>query len=234
MEKQRLSKVLASYGVASRRKCEDLIFNGKVQVNKKTVLTPQTMVDPKVDYIEVLDKPLKPKDEIFYFVMNKPKGYVCSHNKKVHKKVIYDILDKKLPRLFTVGRLDKETTGLILLTNDGHFAQQVIHPSYNLTKEYLALSKTTVKSKNLKALEQGLEIDGTKVVPTCVKQIEKRLLKIVVKEGKNREVRRLMEHAGLETEHLHRVRIGPLTLGKLKEGHFRPLSKKERKHLVLQ
>lgn len=232
MEKQRLSKVLASFGVASRRKCEEIIFDGKVKVNNKIVLVPQTMVDPKEDIIEVSGKALQPKAETLYFVMHKPKGYVCSHNRTVHKKILYDILDRKLPRLFTVGRLDKDTSGLILLTNDGHFSQKVIHPTSQVTKEYLAESNKSIKAKHLKALEQGCEVAGTFVKPVLVKQIDNKLVKIVVSEGKNREIRVLMEAAGLETENLHRTRIGSLTLGKLKEGHYRPLSKKERLNLT--
>ena len=232
MEKQRLSKVLASFGVASRRKCEDIIFDGKVKVNNKLVLIPQTKVDPEEDIIEVSGKALQPKDDPYYFIMNKPKGFVCSHNRKVHKKILYDILDKKLPRLFTVGRLDKDTTGLIILTNDGHFSQKVIHPSSSITREYLAQSNKSIKAKHLKALEQGCDICGTFVKPVLVKQIDNRLVKIIVTEGKNREIRKLMEVSGLETEKLHRTRVGTLTLGRLREGHYRPLSKKERKTLL--
>lgn len=234
MEKQRLSKVLANCGIASRRKCEEIIFEGKVQVNKETVTTPQTLVNPDLDHIQVCGKTLEKPSKYFYIALNKPKGYVCSHNKALHKKILYELLDPSLPRLFTCGRLDKDSTGLILLTNDGHFAQKAIHPSSNICKEYHAEADRPILQHHIVTISQGMDLDGTFVKPVSVIKTSLTTLTIIIKEGKNREIRRLLEHAGLNTLELSRVRIGGLKLESLPEGEYKFLSTEELKKLFIE
>ncbi|KAE8786776.1 ribosomal large subunit pseudouridine synthase B [Hordeum vulgare] len=227
-EPQRLAKVLAAAGVASRRTSEELIFQGKVTVNGSVCTAPQTKVDISKDSIYVngnrISKKLPPK---LYFAVNKPKGYICSSGEE---KSVISLLDDYLkgwnklqpgvpkPRLFTVGRLDVATTGLIIVTNDGEFAQKVSHPSSNITKEYVVTIDGAVHKKHLVAISGGTVIDGVKVVPDLVEPLDtqadtKRMrLKIVVHEGRNHEVRELVQNAGLKVYALKRVRIGRFRL----------------------
>ncbi|KAL9229260.1 hypothetical protein vseg_004746 [Gypsophila vaccaria] len=255
---QRLAKVLAAAGVASRRSSEELIFQRKVTVNGTVCDTPQTRVDPSKDVIYVngnrLPKRLPPK---VYLALNKPKGYICSSGQKESKSVLClfeDFLkswDKKFPgelkpRLFTVGRLDVATTGLIIVTNDGDFAQRVSHPSSNLTKEYIAAVVGNVHKRHLIALSQGTSIDGVHCTPESVELLPRQpdkprdRLRIVVNEGRNHEVRELVKSAGLEIHSLKRTRIGgfrlstDLRLGKyveLKENDLKALGWEKSKSL---
>ncbi|KAG8480549.1 hypothetical protein CXB51_024587 [Gossypium anomalum] len=255
---QRLSKVLAAAGVASRRGSEELIFNGKVTVNGTVCNAPQTRVDPGKDIIYVngnrLPKKLPPK---VYLALNKPKGfvsfaepqsafsgfsdyvlqlnlylmqsYICSSGEKEFRSVL-DLFEDYLkawdkinpgspkPRLFTVGRLDVATTGLIIVTNDGDFAQKLSHPSSNLTKEYIATIDGEVRKKHLIAISEGTEIEGVLCVPDSVEllpsqpNLSRPRIRIVVHEGRNHEVRELVKNAGLEIHSLKRVRIGGFRL----------------------
>ncbi|XP_055962252.1 putative ribosomal large subunit pseudouridine synthase SVR1, chloroplastic isoform X2 [Mercurialis annua] len=223
---QRLSKVLAASGVASRRNCEELIFEGKVTVNGSVCNTPQTRVDPGRDVIYVdgnrLPRRLPPK---VYFALNKPKGYICSSGEKESKSVIslfdsyfksWDKINsgRPKPRLFTVGRLDVATTGLIIVTNDGDFAQALAHPSFNLSKEYIATIEGVVNKRHLIAISEGTTIEGVHCTPDSVEllpsqpDMSRPRLRIVVHEGRNHEVRELVKNAGLEVYALKRVRIG--------------------------
>ncbi|KAL1343689.1 hypothetical protein HN51_030034 [Arachis hypogaea] len=226
----RLSKVLAASGVASRRSCEELIFEGKVTVNGSVCNTPQTRVDPAKDVIYVngsrLPKRLPHK---VYLALNKPKGYICSSGENESKSVV-SLCDDFLktwgknhpgvptPRLFTVGRLDVATTGLIIVTNDGDFAQKLSHPSSNLTKEYIATVEGSVYKRHLIAISEGTTIDDVHCVPDSVEllprlpDVQRSRLRIVVHDGRKHEVRELVKCAGLEIYSLKRVRIGGFKL----------------------
>lgn len=227
---QRLAKVLASAGVASRRSSEELIFQGKVTVNGSVCKTPQTRVDPGQDIIYVngsrLSKKLPPK---VYLALNKPKGYICSAGEKETKSVLslFDDYMKSWdkrhpglpkPRLFTVGRLDVATTGLIIVTNDGEFAQKVSHPSSNLSKEYIATISGTVSKRHLFAISEGTVIEGVHCTPDSVELLQQQpdisrpRIRIVVHEGRNHEVRELVKNAGLQIHALKRIRIGGFRL----------------------
>lgn len=231
MEKKRLSKVLSACGVAARRKCEDLIFAGKVTVNGEKVLIPQTMVNPHKDMIAVEGRPVQLQREKVYYMLNKPYGLICTSKEAAGSDSVLNLFDDDL-RLFTVGRLDKDTTGLLIVTNDGHFANSVIHPSKNISKEYLAKTDKDISDDHLKALSSGGLVEGVWVKPLSVSKVRKGSLKIAVSEGKKREVRCLLEYVGLKVLELKRIRIGPLVLGALPEGSFRPLSKIELNQLV--
>lgn len=229
---KRLSKALAAAGVASRRACEELIFDGKVTVNGKIVLTPQTLVSWENDEICIDEVPLSKEQERVYFILNKPKGYICTNARLGSKRLVVDLFQDLPYRLFTVGRLDRDTTGLLLVTNDGHFAQQVIHPSRGLTKEYLVKATQEITHEHLTSIAKGGIIEGTRVKPVRVAKMRKGTVKIVVREGKKREVRLLAQKAGLDIVSLHRIRIGSLVLGNLEVGEFRPLTEKEKKLLL--
>lgn len=233
MKRQRLSKVLASAGVASRRACEELIFGGIVKVNHEIVKVPQTMVDPAVDHITVKDQLIKPKEEKVYYLLNKPAGYICSTRRSGSSKIVLDLFPDATERLFTVGRLDKETSGLLLVTNDGHFSHQVIHPSSNIHKEYLVKTDQEVSAEHLIAISQGTLVEGAFVKPVRVEKVRRGTIKIVIGEGKKREVRMLLDAVGLKVITLTRIRLGSLLLGVLPVGEWRPLTEREKELIFL-
>lgn len=225
--KQRLSKTMAASGVASRRACEELIFAGKVKVNGKVTLLPQTMVD-HTDAITVNDQPISSKEEKVYFMLNKPVGFICTSLRSKNSKLILDLFGDVKQRLFTIGRLDKDTGGLLLVTNDGHFANQVIHPSANIQKEYLVKTNQEVSPEHLIAISSGTLVEGIFVKPIRVTKVRRGTLKITIAEGKKREVRILMQSAGLDVMELTRIRIGGLHLGPLEPGSWRAMTEREK------
>lgn len=227
---QRLSKVLAACGVAARRKCEELIFAGKVTVNGEKILIPQTFVDPSKDKITVEGKAVHIQTTMVYYMLNKPYGLLCTSKEAAKGKSVLDLFNDEL-RLFTVGRLDKDTTGLLLITNDGQFANSVIHPSKNISKEYLAKTDKEITDEHLKALSSGGLVEGSWVKPISVSKVRQGTLKMAVSEGKKREVRCLLEYVGLKVLELKRIRIGPLVLGALPEGDYRRLTPAELQQL---
>ncbi len=228
MEPNRLSKILAKSGVASRRAAEFLIFEGKVRVNDEVVTVPQTIVDPTKDKVYVEDHPIQFTDEKVYYILNKPRGFICSNKPMGRKKLVVDLFTEVNNRLFTVGRLDRDTTGLLILTNDGLFAQSVIHPSKNIKKEYLVKTQQEITHAHLEKLSKGTLIEGKWIRPAKVTKVRRGTIKIVVKEGKKREVRLMVQNAGLTLLSLSRIRIGGLKLGNLDEGEWRELTSKER------
>jgi 23S rRNA pseudouridine2605 synthase len=229
--KKRLSKALAAAGIASRRAAEEIIFDGRVKVNGQVVKVPQTMVDWDKDVILVDEAPLGGEEGKVYFILNKPHGYICSNTRLGSKRLVIDLFAHLNLRLFTVGRLDRDTTGLLIVTNDGHFTNKVIHPSSNISKEYLIKTTQEVTDVHLKAISKGTYIEGTWIKPVKVEKVRKGTLKVVVKEGKKREVRLLVQNAGLDILELSRIRIGGLRLGPLPEGTFRELTETEMKEI---
>ncbi len=232
MTKQRLSKVLASAGIASRRACETLIFDGKVSVNGEIVTIPQTPVCLDEDDVRVESTRIKSAEEKVYYLLNKPRNYVCSNSPLGRKKLVIDLFPTD-HRLFTVGRLDRDTTGLLIVTNDGHFAQKIIHPSSNVEKEYLVKVTSHITHDHLVGISRGGMVEGAFVKPVRVTKMRKGTLKVVVKEGRKREVRVLVEKAGLEIRELSRIRIGGLHLGPLSEGSYRPLTAAEKEAILI-
>jgi len=225
--KKRLSKFLAASGVASRRACEDLIFHGHVKVNGTQVLIPQTLVNER-DIVLVDGKRVTPEEKKVYYMLNKPRGYLCTAKKTGSTKIVLELFEGIPHRIFTVGRLDKDTEGLLLVTNDGHFANEVIHPSSDINKEYLAKTDEEISADHLAAISNGTLVEGVFVKPIRVTKVRRGTLKITISEGKKREVRLLLEAAGLTTKELTRIRIGGLLLGLLPVGAWRELSEKER------
>lgn len=227
MTKQRLSKTLAAAGVASRRACESLIFDGHVKVNGSVVLIPQTPVDDR-DQILVDDKPISKKEAKVYYILNKPAGYICSAKRTPSSKIVLDLFEGETKRLFTIGRLDKDTEGLLLVTNDGHFANKVMHPSSNITKEYLVKTDQDLTAEHLMAISNGTLVEGVFVKPVRVTKVRKGTVKVVISEGKKREVRLLLQAAGLKIDSLTRIRIGGLQLGVLPLGAWREMTENEK------
>lgn len=226
--KQRLSKVLARAGIASRRACEELIFSGKVAVNGKVVLIPQTLVDPAKDLLTVYgEKVSQPKGRLYY-LLNKPKGYICS-NRRTSKRtnLVIDLFAEVNATLFTVGRLDKDTLGLLIVTNDGHFANTVIHPKAAIHKEYVAKTDKEISDFHLKALSRGMSLEGVYIKPLSVHKVRRNVLKVVIGEGRKHEVRYLLEEVGLSVLELKRTRLGNLRLGALPPGSWRPMTRSE-------
>lgn len=231
MIKNRLSKILASAGVASRRACEELIFQGRVTVNGEKVLLPQTMVGPG-DKLLVDGQPVKSVPQAKkYYLLNKPAGYICTSLKRQGSKIVLDLFPDEDVRLFTVGRLDKDTEGLLIVTNDGHFANKIMHPSSNIDKEYLVKTDLDITADHLAAISNGTLVEGVFVKPLRVQKVRKGTLKIVISEGKKREVRLMMKAAGLQVHELTRIRIGGLHLGPLAVGTWRPMTENDKKAL---
>ncbi|MCH9634110.1 MAG: Ribosomal small subunit pseudouridine synthase A [Chlamydiae bacterium] len=226
MAKNRLSKILARAGVASRRKCEDLIFAGRISVNGTIIKEPQFQVDLKKDHVCFDEKHISDFEKKVYYILNKPKGYVCSHDKERHKNLIVDLFPTK-ERLFTVGRLDKDTTGLLIVTNDGRLSYKVSHPKFEIEKEYLVKTDREITANDLKRIASGMTIEGTFVKPLAVSKVRKGTVKITVKEGKKHEVRLLIAQTGSEVVELTRIRIGNLRLGNQLLGSYKAISLEE-------
>lgn len=223
----RLNAYLASCGVASRRKAEIIILEGRVQVNGKIVLAPFFQVDIDNDIVTV-DKKIIKFSEHLYYVINKPSGYVCAASDK-YDPVVIDLIPEHKGRLYPVGRLDRETEGLLILTNDGNFTQSILHPSKEIRKEYEALLNVPINSKHIERWRKGFEIsEGRHVVPVSInvmnKEPQNQWVSIVIIEGLKREIRLMAKQAGFNVQKLIRRKIGGMRLEKLKAGEFVSLS----------
>ncbi|MDF2577258.1 MAG: yjbC [Chlamydiales bacterium] len=233
MTLKRINKALAEAGIASRRSCDEMVLSGRIAVNGQVVTELQTLIETDSDQITVDGRDVKFNQQKVYFVLNKPIGFLCS-NKRLHhnQKLVIDLFASIPHRLFTIGRLDKDTRGLIIVTNDGDFAQKVIHPSRGLQKEYLVKVTQEITAEQLIRMSQGIVIDNVPVRPVKVIKVRRGTFKITVSEGKKREVRLIVEAAGLKLESLTRIRIGSLVLGNLPIGLWRPMTTKERQALL--
>lgn len=231
----RLNKFLSLGGVASRRKCDQLIEAGMVSVNGKLVTTLGTIVNEKKDKITVEGKAVVLPSSFVYIKLNKPKGYACTASDEKGRKTIYDLI-KCEQRLFSVGRLDYDTEGLIFLTNDGDFAQRLMHPSYQIDKEYRVNVECEVKESQLAVMRKGVVVEGVRMPEARIKLLayENNVTKlsVVIDEGQNRQIRRMFEAVGLCIKLLKRVRIGEVKLGGLKRGEYRDLTESELNLLV--
>ncbi|MBS0622144.1 MAG: rRNA pseudouridine synthase [Verrucomicrobia bacterium] len=223
--RNRLAKVLAAAGVASRRRCEEIILAGRVKVNGEIIRVPQHFSSPEADTILVDGEPIKAIEEKVYFIFNKPTGVLCSNTAPQRGKRVIDFFDSCHTRLFTVGRLDQDTSGLLLVTNDGHLANQIIHPSAGINKEYLAKVDAEITQEQLERIAKGCIVEETFVRPLRVLKVRNHSLKVTIGEGKKREVRALLAAASLPVLSLQRIRIGNLHLGNLPLGGWRKVSR---------
>lgn len=220
----RLNKYLAEQGVVSRREADRLIADGFVAVNGKTVNELGTKIDPGKDKVAVRGKAVKPREKLIYILLNKPAGYITSAQRNVfEKQIVLDLIPFK-ERLYPVGRLDKDTTGLLLLTNDGDLTFRLTHPSSDCEKEYIATVDAAITPGMIARFEKGMVLDGEKTRPTTVKKLNAYQMRVILMEGKKRQIRRMCRKVGLTVLKLKRVRIKKLTLGDLPEGKWRPLT----------
>lgn len=219
----RLNKYIAYLNIASRREADKLIKDGKVKVNGEIIINPAIQVGENDKIIcDIEDY----KNEKIYIKLNKPVGYVVSNNKK-EGKPIYKLLGEELKNLYPVGRLDKDSKGLILFTNDGVFSRKIIGEESECEKEYYVKLEGIISDGVLKKLEFGISLDGKKLKPAIVKRVSKNSFNIILKEGRNRQIRRMCKKVGFEVILLKRLRISNIYLNDLQEGKFEYLTKDE-------
>jgi len=230
---ERLQKVIANAGVCSRRKAEELITSGKVKVNGEVVTVLGTTVSEK-DKIHVNGKLLKSEGKAYY-VLNKARNTISSVSDEKGRKTVLDGLEIS-KRVYPVGRLDFDTTGVLLLTNDGELANALLHPSNNINKVYIATIEGHISEEDRLKLENGVIIDGKKTSPAKIRVMKEKnknvLVEIVIHEGRNRQIKKMCEEIGHKVVSLHRQAIGNLDLGNLKEGEWRYLKKNEIEELM--
>lgn len=228
--KIRLQKYLADNGVASRRKSEELIERGKVKVNGH-VASIGDKVDPKRDIVAVSGQRIEPQSGTVYIMLNKPRGYVTTMNDEMGRKCVAELIGDIEERIYPVGRLDRDSEGLLLFTNDGEFANMMTHPSMHISKTYRVTVRPAATEEQLVEMSSGIVIDGKKTLPANIQFLggdsDRSILQMTIHEGRNRQIRRMCEAVGLETIRLKRVSIGSLKLGMLQPGQYRELKKEE-------
>ena len=240
---ERLQKILSARGICSRRKAEEYILAGLVKVNGK-VATLGQKADPEKDKIEVEGKVIEERAELLYYVMQKPVGVVTSNEKGNEGKegnegregfhtTVRDLLPEKIRgKVFPVGRLDKDSSGLLLFTNDGILAYRLTHPKFDHEKEYEVSLERPIPDGALRKLEEGLKIFGEKTKPAKIQRLSGTRFRIALTEGRNRQIRRMCQKVGSPVRHLRRIRIATLEDAMLKEGEVRMLTEKERGELL--
>ena len=219
----RLQVFLAHAGVASRRAAENLIAQGRVTVNGRTVSVPGEKVLPG-DEVRFDGQVVLTESRLLYLVLNKPPLYICSSSDPQGRQLALDLLPPHKERLYNVGRLDYLSCGLIIFTNDGNFAAKAGHPSAEIEKEYIVDSTVPISDAVVEEFARGVNVDGVFYKPKSLEKIGRKSLRVVLVEGKNREIRRVFSHFHLHAEKLQRVRIGPVYMGNLMEGKSRPLT----------
>lgn len=231
MEKIRIQKLIADSGICSRRKAELLISQGRVKLNGHPV-----KLGDKCGYKDLItidgERIYIPRKKNFiYIMMNKPRGYVTTVSDELDRRCVMDLLEDIEERVYPVGRLDRNSEGLLLFTNDGEFANSIMHPSRHVSKTYRVTVRPDINDDQLIKLSEGVEIDGKKTLPANVvvkdKQPGRVVILITIKEGRNRQIRKMCEAVGLEVARLRRISIGPLKLGMLKPGGYRELTAEE-------
>jgi 23S rRNA pseudouridine2605 synthase len=233
---ERLQKYLASCAVASRRKCEELMSAGVVKVNGKKVTELGSKVIPGKDVVEVNGKKVYPPSEFIYLMLNKPRDYITTKNDPAGRKTVYELLPPELAsKVFAIGRLDRNTTGLLLFTNNGELANTLTHPRHKIAKTYLALVQGRIRLTDLQKLSNGVQLDERITQPAKLEIIEEdrgqTTVQVQITEGMYRQVRRMFEVLGYEVIRLKRTALGELGLGSLAPGKTRSLNKFEIKYL---
>ncbi len=227
----RLQKYLAECGVASRRRSEELIAQGKVMVNGKTITELGVKVIPDRDKVYVNGKEVKPVEKKLYIMLNKPEGYITTAVEQFGRPSVMDLIKGIAERVFPIGRLDKDTSGLLLLTNDGEFAYTLMHPKHHIRKKYIAELRGTPDTTKLAKFRKGMKIEDYTTSPAEIKLLSSKkrtsVVEIVIYEGRNRQVKKMCSHIGHPVVNLKRVAIGNLDLGNLPEGEWRHLTKRE-------
>ena len=226
----RLNKYIAESGVASRRKADQLTVNGAVKINGKVMKEPGYDVKPE-DTVEVNGRVLRPAAKKIYLALNKPMGYITTVSDEQGRPTVMDLITDVTERVFPVGRLDYNTTGLLILTNDGELSQKLTHPQHQVTKTYHARVSGVLSNERLNRLRNGVDIGGfvtSKARVEILKQAEKStIVEIEISEGKNRQVRKMFTAVGCKVQELERVAMGEIRLGRLLQGHYRKLTATE-------
>lgn len=231
MEKIRLQKYLAQCGIASRRACEDMIRAGRVTVNDEKVTEMGFKVDPEAALICVDGRPVYLAAHKVYYILNKPMGVICAASDPFGRRTVIDCLEGVTERIYPVGRLDYETEGLLLLTNDGDFAHRVLHPSFEVEKTYYTVVIGRMTPEAARRLRQGVRLEDGVTAPAKVQILHRSptstTLALTIHEGRNRQVRRMMEAVGYGVQYLRRDKLGALTLEGLPTGAWRSLTQRE-------
>lgn len=231
MEKIRIQKIMSDAGVCSRRKAEELISQGRVKVNGHVVSLGDKAGGRDVITLdgERIDIPKKKKK--LYIMLNKPREYVTTMSDELDRKCVTELLNGVEDRVYPVGRLDRNSEGMLLFTNDGNFANDIMHPSRHISKTYRVTVRPSITEEQIIKLSTGVEIDGRKTLPATVEVLSQEegrvVMLIVIKEGRNRQIRKMCEAVGLEVARLRRIAIGPVKMGMLKPGTWRELSTEE-------
>ncbi len=230
----KLNVYLARCGVASRRKADELIKKGAVQINATKVVKPFVEVNPG-DCVKVYGKAVSPEKHV-YVALNKPAGYTCTVKDRFAEKKVTELIPESCGRLFPVGRLDKNSSGLLILTNDGEFANRLTHPRYQVEKEYVVTVSPAFDNRDARTLKAGITDEGEILQAASVKLLKilqgRSVVSVVMKEGKKREVRRMFESLGYRIIELKRIRVGGILLGYLKPGGYRILTEKEKQGVL--
>lgn len=233
---ERLQKIISAAGITSRRASEELIQNGQVTVNGVVVTELGTKADPAIDTITVNGKPLRVSEERLYILLNKPTGYITALKDGQGRRLVTDLLKDVPERVYPVGRLDYNTEGLLLLTNDGEWANRLMHPRHEVEKEYHVRVRGKVLEQQMKRMEDGVELEDGKTAPAVVRLVksgeQNDWISVVIHEGRNRQVRRMCEAVSLSVVRLKRIRYGSLSLGTLRDGQYRYLTEAEVQELA--
>lgn len=234
--KVRLQKFLAECGVASRRKSEELIEGGKVKVNGR-IAEIGDKINPKRDTVTVNGKKIVKQKNCTYIVLHKPRGFITTMNDEMDRKCVAELIKDVPVRVYPVGRLDRDSEGMLLFTNDGEFANAMTHPTKHVPKTYRVTVRPSISEEQITALTQGVIIDDRKTAPAEVRVILKEegrvVLEIILYEGRNRQIRKMCEEVGLEVARLKRTAIGSIKLGMLKQGDWRELNEDEVRKLMI-
>ena len=236
MAEVRLQKFLAESGVASRRKSEELIEQGKVKVNGRVAMIGDK-IDPKKDSVTVSGKKIVKTKTFTYIVLHKPRGFITTMSDEMDRKCVAELIKDVPGRVYPVGRLDRDSEGMLLFTNDGAFANAITHPTKHVPKTYRVTVRPSITEDQITALTQGVIIDDRKTAPAEVHVVTKEegrvVLEIILYEGRNRQIRKMCEEVGLEVARLKRTAIGSIKLGMLKQGAWRELTDDEVRKLMI-
>lgn len=233
--KIRLQKHLSECGIASRRKAEELIEQGKVKINGHIAFLG-AKVDPKRDKVTVRGKAVVPVNEKIYIMLNKPRGYITTMRDELGRKNVSELTADAGARLFPVGRLDRDSEGLLIMTNDGDFANKLTHPSSHVNKTYRVTVRGNAEEEQILQMKEGILLDGKKTLPcdcfVAERKTDRTVLIFIIHEGRNRQIRRMCEAVGLEVIRLKRTEIAGVKLGMLPQGKWRPLNEREMRRLT--